>query len=278
MAKETSLILDVDEVTGAPRLTAENAFGSESRNGLLCAGDPVNRTDPSGLQFLPVKPSSQTINGYMGSYYQQNISPYTQGAMMYNNYVVPSYNAGLSLTSSSDFRLVLGQLQVGAGVVGVAEGVVLLGTPVGGLQIGAGVYEIIEGMENVSEGADGHGFDQGPPLKPLNLNLNYISYSGGGGNQQWSNAVGYAVNSAIGALSGAVQRYGSGYGYVTVTSGAGSQVVFGRRFDTTGFYGPNGPGNLSGAALGAYLQTKLGVPGGGGQPGEGFHPVPYSLF
>ncbi|MGI8431970.1 MAG: hypothetical protein ACR2MW_06750 [Chthoniobacterales bacterium] len=48
MAKETSLILDVDEVTGAPRLTAENAFGSESRNGLLCAGDPVNNTDPNG--------------------------------------------------------------------------------------------------------------------------------------------------------------------------------------------------------------------------------------
>lgn len=49
LEKATALILDVEEASGAPRLTTCDLFGSESRNGLLCGNNPANGSDPSGL-------------------------------------------------------------------------------------------------------------------------------------------------------------------------------------------------------------------------------------
>jgi len=49
--RRKSLILDVDEASGAPRLTAQNVFTSESRIGLLCHNDPIDFTDPMGTDY-----------------------------------------------------------------------------------------------------------------------------------------------------------------------------------------------------------------------------------
>lgn len=43
------MLLDVEEATGAPRLTTCDLFGPESRNGLFCGNNPVNESDPTGL-------------------------------------------------------------------------------------------------------------------------------------------------------------------------------------------------------------------------------------
>lgn len=115
----------------------------------------------------------------------------------------------------------------------------------------------------------------GPP--PPSSTMGFLGISTSSASYQQSYLVAYHVVHAVVGLFQAAQTYGPGYGYVTVTDNTGSRVVFSRRFDNTGYYGPNGPGNLSGAAISTYLQTKLGIPGGGGLPGEGSHPVPLHL-
>jgi hypothetical protein len=46
--EKKSIVLDVDELTGAPRLTSSDLFAPEMRNGLFCANNPVNQSDPMG--------------------------------------------------------------------------------------------------------------------------------------------------------------------------------------------------------------------------------------
>jgi hypothetical protein len=44
-----SRCLDVEEATGTPRLTTGDVFASKPRNGLFCGNNPVNWSDPYGL-------------------------------------------------------------------------------------------------------------------------------------------------------------------------------------------------------------------------------------
>jgi hypothetical protein len=94
--------------------------------------------------------------------------------------------------------------------------------------------------------------------------------------------VGYSLTDAMSNTIDALYNYslahGPGVGAVTVrNTNGGSQILF---FYFTGGYTSGFtacPGGLCGAALDAWTQTLIGIPGGGPQPGEGTHPVSWEL-
>jgi hypothetical protein len=99
-----------------------------------------------------------------------------------------------------------------------------------------------------------------------NMSFNYIGYS-----------LSDAISNTVDALNKHSLAHGPGTGVIIVRSKSGTRIFI---INLTGGYTSGftvSPGALSGAALDAFLMTKLGVPGGGPQPGEGTHPVSYDL-
>ena len=130
-----------------------------------CGDDPVNRTNPSGLQDIPFFPSQDYLNNLTGQYYSNQ----TAGFGAANNFA-SAYNAGLAIAGHPYTRFLWGSIEIRSGVKGFAEGVSLYAIPhpatraLGGLQIGVSSAEIKMGWDNVGAAANGQGWNVGPRL------------------------------------------------------------------------------------------------------------------
>jgi RHS repeat-associated protein len=252
-----------------------------------CANDPINRSDPSGLQDPNTNYGFGSYNYWRSQYVQQNTPNYS--SFVYYNNAIPYYNAavpyGNAVLGSPAFRVTFGLAELYSAQELYEFSI--LSAPTITLSLGfaaVGTYEAVAGTENVVEGLSGEGFEvRLPPAEALTvptLNFNFHSLSMNFPSLQFANAVAGRIDEAIGAVNNAPGIYGPGTGIVTVTDSHGTHVVYRATF-APGPYGgfwPGTPGYY--AHLGALLdaaQLYLAFGVGGGQPGEGTHPVSWEL-
>jgi RHS repeat-associated protein len=277
-----------------------------------CGNDAVNRSDPTGENATITRYGNSSYNFNMSLYFQGNVNT-AQSFVNYANHrltntfgsyhttaniviatsIVSQIVAQNSFTfvsggggwTSGDGRNAFGANKGysdpggGQGLSGqdlfLHEILHLLGakdhyTGTGGKRVPEPGWE-----DNIMGGGGGNEIDA--------RNIEEIVKSNGWG---WAaslgfNYIGYslsdAISNTIDALNNHALAHGPGTGVIIVQSGSGARIFI---INLTGGYTSGytvSPGALSGAALDAYLMTKLGVPGGGPQPGEGTHPVSYDL-
>jgi hypothetical protein len=130
---EKSTILDVDELTGQPRLTSSDLFRPKSRNGLFCGNNPANLNDPMGL-YADVSESGNNVNINIPIHYYAPI-----GGGTVSQATIDAFNNGIQSTWSGQ----IGRYNVTTTVVAGNEN-----------------YVTVEGWENVGKthvgGPDGY--------------------------------------------------------------------------------------------------------------------------
>jgi RHS repeat-associated protein len=254
--------------------------GGDSNLYRYCANNPVNRTDPFGLQ-LPLSGTPPTYQDKLDAfalYVHQNGIGYPTSAQ------VDFVNATNSVLGSPGFRLVLGVGEILLGMHAYEGAGLTLEAPWFSLPLGlAGTYEVTEGSHDIMEAFHGEGLEayrERYEYQQSTLTLNYLSITSSSQIGSWQLALARAVGGAIDAVFNAAATYGPGVGYVTVTDSRGTRVVFAGNFQggPYGGFAPGTPGYYAHmsdllAEAGLYLSFM-----GGGQPGEGFHPVSPDLF
>lgn len=227
-----------------------------------CGNNAPNRSDPFGLQagdlFIPSDPgATRWYTGYMGSPYQQQISPYNTGVMQYNHSVVPAYNGAIDILSSSQFRFTLGGAQIWIGGQTAAGGFVLSRYGAGAIVASEGLQLIESGLLDMQEAWGGQGLQGGEKLKPMDLatpiNFNFLSVG-------QSNVILFGQGTSTGRA-----LYNAGQGWLPI--GQASADIR---------WAPNsGTGNWTAD------QTAKAILLAGGclvcNAGEGFHPVSFNL-
>ncbi|MGI8819546.1 MAG: RHS repeat domain-containing protein [Chthoniobacterales bacterium] len=256
------------------RFMSEDPMGFAAGDANLfryCAGDPVNFVDPSGLF---------------------EFGEFARGAA----------------------NVALGSIEIGAIAFGEAPtfGMITLGLPLAVGQFSIGVAQVVESFARTDHLADQmiadpyHAFGAMLPSsggRIVSAALGGYSVYGGAsgvwnGEPYWRNAIN--IGSGIWDIGEAKLDNGPGSDRITVYDAygrpydGGMQVnVMGKPVAPPSFGGLhvdntfNSPGHGSGlnygssggapasVVLSTLFQTLVGVPGGGGQPGEGSHPVPF---
>jgi RHS repeat-associated protein len=248
-----------------------------------CGGDPVNKRDPSGLQdpmFSQDFRNEMYYQGIMQNYggIMQSYSATVQSIDLYNAFV-PVYN-NVSLFSSAAIKFELGATEV---VLGARE--IWMAYKGEAPLNDQSLQGVTHGLEDMGDALYGNGIPElTPPMAkpkgyPKNpLDFLYLTATGG----RPFDYIGYsfttAFNGALNAIANAAQTYGPGTGIITVTDSSGTHEVWRGTFGAYGGFAPGTAGYY--AHLGALLdsaQLYLAFGVGGGQPGEGTHPVPYEL-
>lgn len=291
LAKETAIILDVDEATGAPRLTVADVFGPESRNGLLCAGDPVNYIDPSGLWTAQIGLSVSGQIGVLSVNWSAGIAFDGHGNI--GSYSTPFAGGGAGARASGGVSVAGSNADTIYGLGGLFYNV----SGGGGLGASGSVQgfwgndaitnaPVVGGGFTVGPGAGGGG-SAGASHTVITPLWSPASSSGSS-----SNGISSFVNdwsSSGGQLSGNGGTYSFWQGDRLVIVGVGQTFrdsngapvhygTTGNLYNGAGWNNNANPfaGNLTSTGGGDW-QTAGYFPSGG-QPGEGFHPVPYELF